>query len=431
MKKASIASKASTEKILIITYYWPPSGGAGVQRWLKFSKYLPEYGWEPIILTVDPGAAEYPAIDRSLEKEIYPDVKVFKTSAVNYFKLFRFTKRRSKKENNEIAITGSKVMEDIARFIRGNFFIPDPRIGWNRYALRKATELILREKIKFVITTSPPHSTQLIGLKLKKRFPEIRWISDLRDPWTGIYYYDQFLHTKFAKQKDSRLESEVLLKCDRVITIGKNLAEHFIGIMDSVKNKSYVIYNGYDETDFEGIEYSKSNELLITYVGTITDQYPLGNLVDILSSLNSRDPQIIRLRFVGTVSKNWRKELTSKLGESVEILPYCDHKTSIGHIISSNILLLAIPDHPGNRIIITGKIFEYMRSGLPILCLGPEDGEAATILKKTGAGQCFDYADREGIEKFIAEYIRTVKKYNTPPEYTRANLTKQLISVLS
>ena len=174
------------KKTLIITYYWPPGGGAGVQRWLKMARHLPDFEIEPFILTVDPGYATYPATDNTLENDIPRGLKVFKTKATDYFRILS-------KDKKAISSAGfakegkNSFREKVARFIRGNIFIPDPRRGWNRFAFGKAVEVIDNNGINTVITTSPPHSTQLIGLKLKKRFPEIKWIADLRDPWTDIY----------------------------------------------------------------------------------------------------------------------------------------------------------------------------------------------------------------------------------------------------
>ena len=159
-------------KVLIITYYWPPSGGAGVQRWLKFSKYLPEFGWDPVILTVDPEYAAYPVIDNSLNFDISSSVEVHKTPAIDYFNIYN--KDKSKIPAAGFANTGERSFNDkIFRFIRGNFFIPDPRRGWNSYASKKACELIETKGINHVITTSPPHSTQLIGLKIKKNIRQL------------------------------------------------------------------------------------------------------------------------------------------------------------------------------------------------------------------------------------------------------------------
>jgi glycosyltransferase involved in cell wall biosynthesis len=238
-------------KVLIITYYWPPGSGAGVQRWLKFSKYLPSFGWEPVILTVDPEFAAYPALDNSLGAEISTSLRIFKTRATDYFRIYS-------KDKKNIPSAGFASNDDkwlkgkILRFIRGNFFIPDPRKGWNKHAFRKACEIIDNESIKHVITTSPPHSTQLVGLKLKRKYPEIKWIADLRDPWTDIYYYDQFYPTFISKLTDRKYENAVLQSADRIITVGKSLKELFATKIFGISNKTEIITNGFDEDDFTG-----------------------------------------------------------------------------------------------------------------------------------------------------------------------------------
>jgi len=213
-------------KVLIVTYYWPPSGGAGVQRWLKFSKCLPEFGWNPIILTVDPAYAAYPVTDFSLKGDLPESVKVYSTPAINYFGIYKKDKSRIPSAgfaNN----TDNSIKGKILRFIRGNFFLPDPRKGWNKYAFKKACELIETEGIKNIITTSPPHSTQLIGLKIKNKYRAIKWIADLRDPWTDIYYYKQFYPTFISKYIDQKLEESVLKNADKIITVGDSLKNLF------------------------------------------------------------------------------------------------------------------------------------------------------------------------------------------------------------
>ena len=185
-------------KALIITYYWPPSGGAGIQRWLKFAKYLPEFGWQPVILTVNEQHAVYPLTDNSLEKEVANNITVYRTAATNWFRFYSSNKAKVPSAGFASNLNNS-IKGKISRFIRGNFFIPDPRRGWNKFAFAKACEIIEKENITTIITTSPPHSTQLIGLKLKKKFKELKWIADLRDPWTDIYYYDMFYPTWIKK----------------------------------------------------------------------------------------------------------------------------------------------------------------------------------------------------------------------------------------
>ncbi|HOU97007.1 MAG TPA: glycosyl transferase family 1, partial [Bacteroidales bacterium] len=206
--------------VLIITYYWPPGAGAGVQRWLKFSKYLPDFGWEPLILTVDPQYAQYPATDESLLKDVSEKSKVFKTPAVNYFRLA--SKDKSRIPSAGFANQDKKgPVQWLMRFIRGNFFIPDPRKGWNRFAFKKACEIINNENVERIITSGPPHSTHLVGLKLKKKFPDILWIADFRDPWTDIYYYKEFYHTFPARLLDRHYEKTVLTNADKIITVGE------------------------------------------------------------------------------------------------------------------------------------------------------------------------------------------------------------------
>ena len=211
------------KKILIITYYWPPSGGAGVQRWLKFTKFLPEFGFKPVILTVDDNAASYAQLDESLLKEIDPNLSVYKTKTFEPYNLYR--KLSNKKEipyggfSNQRKIT---LFEKLSRFIRGNLFIPDPRRGWNRYAIKKALELIRSEQIEVVVTTGPPHSTHLIGKKVKEK-TGIRWIADFRDPWTDIYYYKDLYHLGLANKLDRYLEKNVLKLADQIITVSEEV----------------------------------------------------------------------------------------------------------------------------------------------------------------------------------------------------------------
>ena len=199
------------KKVLIITYYWPPSGGAGVQRWLKFVKYLPEFNIHPYVLSVDPQYASFPVLDESLEKEVPESVQVFKTKSREPFSFYKKITGESEIPYAGFVNQGNPgLLNKIARVIRGNLFIPDARVGWNKFALKKAIEIIQKYEIDTLITTSPPHSTQLIGLKLKNK-TGVNWIADLRDPWTDIYYYKQMYHTIWAKKLDEKYEKKVHL----------------------------------------------------------------------------------------------------------------------------------------------------------------------------------------------------------------------------
>lgn len=416
-------------KVLIITYYWPPSGGAGVQRWLKFAKFLPSSGWLPAVLTVDPDYAAYPYRDESLYGEIPLDVEVYRTKAVNYFTLY--SKDQSKIPHSGFASGADNDRKSrLSRFIRGNFFIPDPRRGWNRYAFRKACELIQSQNITHVITTSPPHSTQLIGLRLKRRFPKIKWVADMRDPWTDIYYYDLFKPSLPARILDSRMEKNVLSKADTIITVGNTLASLLAGKGENIADKTHVLPNGFDEEDFEGIVPTLPDTFTITYVGTLSPSYPVIGFLDAIQELRAGG-QPVKLRFVGTVSEPVRALFPA--GETgTEFIPYCDHPVAIQHMMESSMLLIIIPDHASNRSILTGKIFEYLATEKPILLLGPKDGDAAQLLVKCGYQGIFAYNDTQDIKNFILKVAdgKPVKRSGHHLEYSRRALSSKLGEML-
>ena len=418
-------------KVLIITYYWPPSGGAGVQRWLKFSKYLPQYGWEPVILTVDPVFAAYPVTDKSLAGEVPHDLKVFTTPAIDYFSIY-------KKDKSKIPSAGFANNVDnsykgkLLRFIRGNFFIPDPRRGWNGYAFKKACEIIESEGIRHVITTSPPHSSQLIGLKLKNKYPHIKWVADLRDPWTDIYYYSQFYPTFFSRALDRWYEKRVLRESDLVFTVGNSLKKLFSSKIKEADGKTEVITNGHDPEDFKNIFPSKPEVFTISYIGTLSDTYPLTSFLEGLSEFSKKGNDF-RLRFLGSVSRG-QKDLIHSFPECSDTMfyDYADHEEALRFMASSTILLLIIPEHQSNKSIVTGKIFEYIASGKPVICIGPTDGDAAEIIRESGCGAVFGYDDSEG----IYEYLNSLSKdrngsvKGSIEKYSRVELTGKVARLL-
>ena len=424
--------RSRPEKVLIITYYWPPSGGAGVQRWLKFTKYLPSSGWLPVVLTVKPEYAAYPFRDLSLYGEIPLDVEVHRTKAMNYFALYN--KDQSKIPHAGFASGNEKGLRSkISRFIRGNFFIPDPRKGWNRFAFRKACELIKAENITHVITTSPPHSTQLIGLRLKRRFSQINWVADMRDPWTDIYYYDMFKPSLPARMLDRQMEMNVLTRADTVITVGQTLASILAGKAENIERKIHVLPNGFDEEDFEGIVPTLPEEFTITYVGTLSPAYPVKGLIEAINEVRSGGRQV-KMKFVGTVPEPVQELFQADGdGKGPEFIQYCEHPAAIKHMMDSSLLLLIIPDHPSNRSILTGKIFEYMATEKPILFLGPEEGDAARLLALCGYQGIFGYNDVQGIRDFIMRVAegKTVKRSGHHLEYSRRALAVKLGDLIS
>jgi glycosyltransferase involved in cell wall biosynthesis len=420
------------DKVLIVTYYWPPSGGAGVQRWLKFSKYLPEFGWDPVILTVDPEYAAYPVTDFSLKDDLPSSVNVNTTPAINYFGIYK--KDKSKIPSAGFANSVDNTLKDkILRFIRGNLFIPDPRKGWNKYAFKKACELIEDKGIRNIITTSPPHSTQLIGLNIKKKYPKINWIADLRDPWTDIYYYKQFYPTFISKWIDLRFEESVLKKADKIITVGASLKNLFSLKIKGIENKIEVITNGYDEDDFSGIIATTPSIFTITYVGTLSDIYPVAGFLNALNFFQEKGNKFM-LRFIGTVSQNQKDLIQAKIGNStLEFIPYVDHPSAIEFMLKTSVLLLIIPDHQSNKSIITGKLFEYIASEKPIICLGPADGDAAGIIRNTGHGKTFPYADSKGVSEYLTSLTSGISDAEniSHKSYSRKELARKIIPLLS
>lgn len=402
-----------------------------MQRWLKFTKYLPSSGWFPVVLTIFPEYAAYPFQDPSLFGEIPLDVDVHRTKAINYFSLYN--RDQTKIPHAGFASgKGKGLKSSISRFIRGNFFIPDPRRGWNRYAFHKACELIRAEKISHVITTSPPHSTQLIGLRLKRRFPHLKWVADLRDPWTDIYYYDMFRPSLPARMLDRDLEKRVLLKADRIITVGQTLASVFAFKAKGIEEKTDVLPNGFDEEDFQGVEALMPDRFTITYVGTLSPAYPVKGFIDAVRDLRI-DGRPVALRFVGTVPDEVRSQFPAgDDGSNTEFVSYCEHPEAIRHMMNSSMLLLIIPDHKSNRSILTGKIFEYLATEKPILFLGPPDGDAARLLTLCGYQGIFGYDEVQQIKEFILKVAegKTVKRSGHHLEYSRRALAVKLGDIL-
>lgn len=398
----------SLKRVLIITYYWPPSGGAGVQRWLKFAKYLPEFGWEPIILTVDPEKASFPQIDLSLQNEVPVNLKVYKTVTTEIYNLYK-----KLSPEKRIPFAGfvnentSGIFSRVSRFIRGNFFIPDPRKGWNKYAYKKAKEIINDYHITTVITSSPPHSTQLIGLKLKQKL-NLKWIADLRDPWTDIYYYKDILRTKIAKRIDSKYEKMVLEIADRIIVVSDSIQERLKAKLDKLAvDKFTIIPNGFDEEDFLHNSVPPKEHFIITYTGTLSRIYRIDSLLRVLREMSGQSDVHIKLRFIGEVSDYIKSLITEKgLDEIVEYIDHVEHAKSIEYLYHSTILLLVIPEVTENRGILTGKIFEYLASQKPILLIGPTDGDAATVVKECEAGEVFDYDMETEMEYYLNKLIQ-------------------------
>ena len=453
------------KKVLIITYYWPPSGGSGVQRWLKFVKYLREFGIEPIVLTIDPHFATFPNYDYSLLKEIPEGIEIHTTQARSPFELY---KKVRKKDAPQAGFSGEKktgLVDKAMRFIRGNFFIPDARIGWNKFAIEKAKEIIKQNNIDSIITSSPPHSTQLIGLELKRMF-NIHWLADMRDPWTEIYYNKELFRTSLAKKKDYKLEQLCLKNADKIVVVSEDIKRHFGANRKEIMNKIHVIPNGFDEDDFLKVksEEFKSKELTVTsdeltvrseeltdksemesgnlrtenltykvisYVGNLGEQYPVEGFLQAFSEIVKNDREW-KLNFVGNCHDGVKKIVEElNISNSVAFVPYVNHLEAINYMIKARILLLIIPEMENNKGILTGKLFEYLATGNPIINIGPKDGDAAAILKENAVSITLNTTEKQEIIDFILNSTPSDSKMNfTKSKFSRKNLTGEMANLI-
>lgn len=381
-------------RLLVLTYYWPPSGGAGVQRCLKWVKYLPELGVEPTVITVDSDQATYPVRDESLLREVPAGVRVIRTSTLEPFGSYQKLTGKAVPHGGFANEGQPSLAQQTMRFVRGNFFLPDPRRGWNRYALAAVEKLLAAgEKFDAVLTSSPPHSTQLIGLALRKRHG-LRWLADLRDPWTDIYYTKDLHRTAPAAWLDAHYERQVLTKADAVLVTSPETERLFRRkLPDLAKGKILVLPNGYDEPDFQQPSAPPTDCLRLTHTGTISARYRIENLLRAIAECQQRYPLVPwRLRFVGQADAAVRAQVAAAgLAGVTEFLPFVPHQQSVAYLLTSSILLMAIPDVALNRGILPGKVFEYLAARKPVLCVGPAGSDADHVLRAAGAGQALPY----------------------------------------
>jgi glycosyltransferase involved in cell wall biosynthesis len=381
------------KKVLIITYYWPP------QRWLKFVKYLPEFDIQPYVLTVDPDKATYPLQDQSLINDVDPNLEVYHTNTFEPFSAYQKTTGRKEVPFSGFANESDKPgpRQKLAKFIRGNFFLPDARKGWNKYAAAKAKELIQQKQIHAVITTGPPQSTHLIGKRLKKTLG-INWIADFRDPWTDIYYYHELYPTAIAKWVDRNMERSVVEGADVITTVSADMNRLLASkARDKCDDSFAILPNGFDASDFTNWNEPDNDTFVISYVGTLTHKYGIDAFLTIAEELAQKGKRI-KLVFAGKQDEIVQKQLTDLKYVELELPGYVAHNEALRLMEQSNALLLAIPDLPDNKGILTGKLFEYLAAKRTILCIGPTEGDAATIIKHAKAGKTLDYSDSKGIK---------------------------------
>jgi len=428
-------------RLLVITYYWPPSGGAGVQRSLKFVKHLPALGVECTVITVDPEKGAYPVLDQSLAAEIPAGVRVIRTDTSEPFGSYKkLTGRQQIPYGGFANESKTSFQQRFFKFVRGNVFIPDPRRGWNRHVLKAVADLLAQgETFDAVLTSSPPHSTQLIGLALKKRYG-LRWLADLRDPWTDIYYRQELNQTPVARWLDAYYERQVLERADEVLVTSPDTKRLFLGKSPRlVASKFHVLPNGYDESDFRIPSTPPTDCLLITHTGTISETYHIEQFLKACAECLHRHPSVpLRLRFVGKVSDGVRRQIEeNNLAAHVEFIAFVPHEESVRYLLRASVLLMAIPDVANNFGILPGKVFEYLAANKPIICVGPVGSDADQLLEECGAGRALAYdaypAMLEYLEGLVAQWQEN-PNLDLPAlshtRYSRRALTQRLVELM-
>lgn len=386
-------------KLGIISYYWPPAGGPGVQRWLKLSKYLAQQGVQVYVVTVDPEQATYPLRDEGLLDDVHENITVVHTSTFELFGAYK--KATGKKSVPFSGFSGEEakisLKERLARFVRGNLLVPDARKGWNRYAYAAAAELVKKEQVLHWVTTSPPHSSQLIGKRLQEDF-KIHWTADFRDPWTDIYYYRKFYPTALTRWYERGLERAVFRACDALISVSPSWSDLYVSKGAKPAQKVQTITNGFDAEDFSALPVNRPEGFTITYAGTLAAQYPVAHFVQALNRLDFP----VRLRIIGSWDENSKSQL-EQCGAHVnlEFVAYVPKKELNASLVQSHLMLFLLPGVASANGHIPGKLFDYLGGGNPILGLGPVDGDAAHIIRDAAAGEVFAYENEQGMVEFL------------------------------
>jgi len=422
---------SSKKKVLIITYYWPPSGGSGVQRWLKFSKYLRDFNIEPVIYTVD--NPSYPIKDTSLESEIPLGLEVLKQPIFEPNSFLSIFGNNKKKESAGFLNPNPTLLGRFFQYVRANYFIPDARKFWIKPSVKFLSNYLKNNEIEVVITTGPPHSMHIIGLALRDKF-KIKWISDFRDPWTEIDYFQQLPLTKKANKKHHQLEQEVLEKSDMVIVVGETMKKKFLKHNHNIE----VLTNGFDSYE-NSLTIELDSNFSITHVGLMNaDRNPtiLWEVLYEISSENIDFKNNLRIKFIGKIDDTVIQDIQVFNTNNIVRIPYLDHDEVRKYQASSQVLLLSINHVPSAKGIITGKIFEYLQAKRPILGIGPEDGDAAAILKKTNAGNIVGFNNKVELKAAVLKLYKDFKeeklfvKSINIEQFHRKNITRQLAQVI-
>ena len=424
------------KKILIITYYWPPAGGPGVQRWLKFVKYLPEFGVQPIVYI--PENPTYPIVDQNLVQEVSDEVIILKQKIFEPYQLASFlSKNKTKKMNSGIIPNQKKqsFLDKTLLWIRGNLFIPDARVFWVKPSVEFLEKYIAENNIDTIVTSGPPHSLHLIGLELKQKL-DLKWFADFRDPWTTIGYHKSLRLSNFAANKHKALEYQVLNTADTIIVTSKTTKAEFQAI---TTKPIAIITNGYDTEQVE--KQTLDSKFSLAHIGSLlSDRNPL-ILWQSLVELSAEIPDFkshLEIKLIGAVSQEVLQTIAQLgLHSFLNNMGYISHAEAITHQRKSQVLLLIEIDSPETKSIIPGKLFEYMVSNRPIIAIGPDGSDFAEIIRETNTGIFFNYSEKMKLKSVILDFYKQFLEGKLHSngvglqKYSRKNLTKELVEVIS
>ena len=387
------------KRVLVIAYYWPPSGGSGVQRWVKFVKYLTGYGWEPVVFA--PEGADYPSLDPSFEAEVPPSVEVLRGSIWEPYAAYRKLTGAKSTQVTEISSGPKTWKQRLSLWIRANIFVPDPRVGWVKPSVKQLRKYLEEKPVDVIVTTGPPHSVHLIGQQLHRE-TGIPWIPDFRDPWSRMYYLKYLPMTGRTWRKLRHQEQTVLDECSTVLTCTQLVQEEFAA---QTRTPVACITNGYDEEDFAAPAPAADSHFNLTHTGLFAaDGNPL-QLWKVLGEMAAGSPsfrEALRLRLVGKVYREVLEAIQEQgLEANVVAIGYCDHATAVHEQRAASLLLLPLRNDAQYRPILPGKLFEYLAARRPVLGIGQEDGAMARVLRETAAGTTIDWEDAPALRSFL------------------------------
>ena len=420
--------------VLIIAYYWPPAGGPGVQRWLKFVKYFQEFGIAPTVYV--PDNPHYPITDTTLETDIPKDITILRKPIKEPYQLAnRFSKKKTAAMSSGIIAEKKQgFMDKLMLYVRGNFFIPDARVGWVKPSVAFLQKYISEKNIPTIITTGPPHSLHLIGLELKNKL-DINWIADFRDPWTTIHYHKSLRLSNAAARKHKTLEREVLSRADQIVVTSMNTKTEFSVL---TQKPISVITNGFDPS--QDIEVKRDAKFSMVHIGSLLSERNPETLWTVLSELIQTQPRFknsLAIKLVGTVSEVVLDSLTRHgLDPYVVTTGYVSHSEARQLQHNAQLLLLLEIDRIETRSIIPGKLFEYMEAKRPVLAIGPKGSDIAALLKESGSGRFFTPQSKTEIKTALETWFSQYEKGELAvpstdiSKYSRRSLTADMAQII-